>query len=85
MKALGSFVVLKREKEEVKKKSGLIMTEFTDKDIRYKLASVVSVGEKVVGLSKGDKVYYDSAAASLVRIEGEKLDVVNDRQVVMKL
>ena len=44
MKALGSFIVLKREKEEVKKKSGLIMTEFTDKDIRYKLASVVSVG-----------------------------------------
>ena len=85
MKALGSYIVLKREKEEVKKKSGLIMTEYTEKDIRYKLAEIISVGDSVVGLERGDKVYYDFAAASPVRIEGEKLEVVHDRQVVMKL
>ena len=85
MKALGSYIVLKREKEEVKKKSGLIMTELTESDIRYKLAEIISVGDSVVGLEKGDKVYYDFVAASPVRIEGEKLEVVHDRQVVMKL
>ena len=85
MIALGTFVVLRKEKEEVKNTSGLIMTEYTDKDIRYKLAEVVSAGEDVVGLNPGDKVYFDSAAGSEIRIEGEKLTVVPDRQIVVRL
>ena len=85
MKAIGSFVVLRKQSEEVKSKSGLIMTEYTDKNIRYKLAEVVSVGESVNGLQAGDKVYYDSAAGSDIRIEGEKLTVVPDRQIVVVL
>jgi co-chaperonin GroES (HSP10) len=85
MRALGSFVVIKKEVEEVKSQSGLIMTEFTDKSIRYKLGEIISVGEDVFGLDKGDKVYYDSAAGSEIRIEGEKMIVVPDRQVVVKL
>lgn len=85
MIALGTFVVLRKEKEEVKNTSGLIMTEYTDKDIRYKLAEVVSAGDDVIGLSPGDKVYFDSAAGSEIRIEGEKLTVVPDRQIVVRL
>lgn len=85
MRALGTFVVLRKEKEEVKNSSGLIMTEYTDKDIRYKLAEVVSAGEDVDGLDPGDMVYFDSAAGSEIRIEGEKLTVVPDRQIVVRL
>jgi co-chaperonin GroES (HSP10) len=85
MIALGTFVVLRKEKEEVKNTSGLIMTEYTDKDIRYKLAEVVSAGDDVIGLNPGDKVYFDSAAGSEIRIEGEKLTVVPDRQIVVRL
>ena len=85
MIALGTFVVLRKEKEEVKNTSGLIMTEYTDKDIRYKLAEVVSAGEDVIGLNPGDKVYFDSAAGSEIRIEGERLTVVPDRQIVVRL
>lgn len=85
MKAIGSFVVVRKQEEEVKSKSGLIMTEYTDKDIRYKLAEVVSAGESVKGLQKGDMVYFDSAAGSDIRIEGEKLTVIPDRQIVVVL
>jgi len=85
MKAIGQFVVLRKQVEEVKNSSGLIMTEYTDKDIRYKLAEVVSAGEEVNGLAKGDMVYYDSAAGSEIRVEGEKLTVIPDRQIVVKL
>ena len=85
MRALGSFVVIKKQVREVKSQSGLIMTEYTDKDIRYKLGEIISVGEDVFGLDSGDKVYYDSAAGSEIRIEGEKMIVVPDRQVVVKL
>lgn len=85
MKALGSYVVLKKINEEVKNATGLIMTEYTDKDIRHKLAEVVTAGEDVSGLVSGDKVYYDSAAGSEIRIEGEKLIIISDRQIVVKL
>ena len=85
MKAIGSFVVLRKEKEEVKDRCGFIITEYSDKNIRYKLAEVVSVGESVKGLQAGDKIYYDSAAGSDIRIEGEKLTVVPDRQIVVVL
>jgi len=85
MKAIGSYIVLRKQEEEVKNKSGLIMTQYTDKDIRYKLAEVVSAGDDVKGLQPGDKVYYDSAAGSDIRIDGEKLTVVPDRQIVAVL
>lgn len=85
MKAIGSFVVIKKQPEEVKNKTGLIITEYVDKDIRYKLAEVISVGESVKGLQQGDKIYYDSAAGSDIRIDGEKFTVVPDRQIVVVL
>jgi co-chaperonin GroES (HSP10) len=85
MKALGQFVVLRKVAEEVKNQSGLIMTEYTDKSIRYKLAEVVSVGDKVKDLGEGDKVYFDSAAGSDIRVAGQKLVVVPDMQIVVKL
>lgn len=85
MKAIGSFVVVRKIEEEVKNKSGLIMTEYAEKDIRYKLAEVISAGENVKGLQKGDRIYFDSAAGSDIRIEGEKLTVIPDRQIVAVL
>jgi len=83
MKAIGSFVVVETEKEEVKNSMGLIMTEANEKTIRYKLAKVKSVGDDVSGLSVGDSIYYDSAAGSDVRIDGQKLVVIHDRNVAI--
>lgn len=85
MKAIGTNVVLRKTVEEVKSKSGLILSEVNEKDIRYKLAEVVSAGEDVKDLSSGDSVYYDSAAGSDIRINGEKLTVVNERNIVVRL
>lgn len=85
MKAIGTNVVVRKITEEVKSKSGLILSEISEKDIRYKLAEVVSVGEDVKDLSDGDRIYYDSAAGSEIRIDGEKLTVVNERNIVVRL
>lgn len=85
MKALNNFVIVRRIEEEVKKESGLIVTDLTDRAIRYKLGEVVSCGDFVLGLDAKDRIYFDSAASSEIRIEGEKLYVVPDRQVVIKL
>ena len=84
-KAIGSFVVLQKEKEEVKNSMGLIMTEANEKDIRYKLAKVKSVGSDVSGICDGDSVYFDSASGSDIRINGDKLTIVHDRNIVVVL
>lgn len=85
MKAIGNFVVLSKLEEEVKNKNGLIMTEAADAKIRYKLAEVVSVGDLIKDLAPGEKVYYDVAGASDIRVEGKKYSVVTDRGIVVKL
>lgn len=85
MKAIGSFVVIETEKEEVKNQMGLIMTESNEKSIRYKLGKIKSIGDNIDGLNIGDRVYYDSAAGSDIRIDGQKLIVINDRNVAVVL
>mgnify|MGYP005728355103 FL=1 len=84
-KAIGSFVVLEKQKEEVKNSMGLIMTEANEMNLRYKLAKVKSVGDDVSDISSGDNVFYDSAAGSDIRINGEKLTVVHDKNIVVIL
>ena len=85
MKAIGSHVIVRKVKEEVKSKSGLIVTDSHDSKIRYKLAEVLSVGDDVKDLKEGDHIYYDSAAESEIRIRGEKLSVIPDRGIVVRL
>jgi co-chaperonin GroES (HSP10) len=85
MKAIGSFIIVRKVKEDIKSKSGLIVTDAHDMKIRYKLAEVISVGSDVKDLKQGDQIYYDSAAESEIRIEGEKLSVIPDRGVVVRL
>jgi len=85
MKAIGTHVVLSRLEEEVKNKNGLIMTEAADAKIRYKLAEIVSVGSDIRDLKPGEKVYYDVAGASDIRVEGKKYSVVTERGIVVKL
>lgn len=84
-KAIGSFVVLEKQKEEVKNSMGLIMTEANEMNLRYKLAKVKSVGDDVSDINSGDNVFYDSAASSDIRINGEKLTVVHDKNIVVIL
>jgi chaperonin GroES len=85
MKAIGSFVVVEPQKEEVKTKGGLILTEANEMNLRYKLATIISSGDEVKDLSDGDMIYFDSAAGSDIRIDGKKYVVVHERQVVVKV
>ena len=47
MKAINYFLVVENIKEEPKKVAGLIMTEATDEEGRYKKATVISAGDKI--------------------------------------
>lgn len=77
MRAFGNTLVILEIKEEVKNKLGLIITEANDRDIRYKLGEVFMVGEDVVKISPGDKLYYDKVNASELRLDGVKYLIIN--------
>lgn len=86
MKALGGWVLLKRKEEEVTDKLGLVITDVTDKGVRHKLAEVISVGNEVEDLVVGDSVYYDIAASSRLRVNGDDVyEVISEKHIVIKV
>ena len=60
MKAVGKNLIINIVKEgTTKTKGGLLLAENQREDIRYVEASIVSVGDEVVGLKQDDKIYFD--------------------------
>ena len=86
MKAVNKFIIIKSIKEEVKpNKSGLILTEKHQDEIRYRKAEVRSVGNYVEGITAGDSIYYDRHAGYGIEYEGEYLQVIKEQDVVVVL
>lgn len=86
MKAVNKFIIIKSIKEEVKpNKSGLILNEKHQDDIRYTKATVRSVGNYVEGITTGDNIYYDRHAGYGIEFEGEYLQVIKEQDVVVVL
>ncbi len=58
MKAVGKFIVIEPIKTDGKTSGGLLLTEETREDIRYRQGKVVEPGTDVTVLNKGDLIYY---------------------------
>ena len=86
MKAIGRNLIIKIIKETTTKtKGGLILNEKSREDIRYRKATIVSVGEEVVGVNKEDTIYFDRHAGHGIEISDEKLHVIKNQDVVVVL
>ena len=72
MKAINDYVIVDRVKEAPKKVSGLILTDRTDSDNRYKRAAIISKGDLVSVVEEGDVVFYDKHAGHDISY-GDKL------------
>ena len=83
MQAINDYVVLDYIKEESKKVSGLILTDETDEGNRYKKANVISVGDKVEVVKKGDVVYYDKHAGHGIGYNDKLYFVIRSRDIVL--
>ena len=59
MQAINYFVVIEKIKEAPKTVGGLELTESQNSDVRYLKGKVISAGNLVESLKKGDIVYYD--------------------------
>ena len=83
MQAINDYVIVDRIKEEPKKVSGLILTDETDEDNRYKKASIISVGNLVEVVKKGDVIFYDKHAGHDIGYNDELYRVIRMRDIVL--
>jgi co-chaperonin GroES (HSP10) len=86
MKAIGRNLIIKIIKESTTKtKGGLILNEKSREDIRYRKATIVSIGEEVIGVNKEDTIYFDKNAGHGIEIDNERLHVIKNQDIVVVL
>ncbi len=83
MKAVNHYLVIEPIKGETKKVGGLILTDEVNEDNRYKKAKVISTGNLVEGINKGDVVYYDKHAGHGIQHNDKFYGVIKQMDVVL--
>ena len=83
MKAVNDYIVIEKIKEEKKTSGGLLLTDDTDTDNRYKKAKVVSVGNLAEVIKEGSIVMYDQHAGHDISYEDLLYRVIKLRDVVL--
>ena len=86
MKAIGRNLIIHKTKEgTTKTKGGLLLAENQREDIRYVEATVVSVGNDIVGIKQQDKIFFDRHAGHKIEIGKETYHVIKAQDVVVVL
>ena len=83
MKALGQYVVVKPISDQIESK-GVLLSSSSEKNVTNLPGEVVTVGDDVKNLEKGDRVYYKKVAASAIRVGEEVYDIMEQIHVVLK-
>ena len=83
MEAINDYVIVDIIKEEPKKVSGLILTDETDESNRYKKANIISVGNLVEVVKKGDVIFYDKHAGHDIGYNNKLYRVIRMRDIVL--
>ena len=83
MQAINDYVIVDKPKEGPKKVGGLILTDETDETNRYRKASIISVGNDVAIVKKGDIIYYDGVAGHDIAYRDDMYRVIRARDIVL--
>ena len=83
MKAINDYVIVDIIKDGPKKVGGLILTDETDETNRYRKANIISVGNMVEIVKKGDVIYYDGVAGHDIAYNDELYRVIRMRDIVL--
>jgi co-chaperonin GroES (HSP10) len=66
MKAVGNNLIIQKVEENItKSEGGLLLNKNDRSDIRYIEAKIISVGDTIKGLDKGNTIFYDRHAGDL--------------------
>ena len=86
MKAIGRNLIIEKLKEgTTKTKGGLLLAENQREDIRYIEATVLSIGDEVVGVKENDKIFFDRHAGHKIEMDKEIYHVIKLADVVVVL
>jgi co-chaperonin GroES (HSP10) len=86
MKAVGKYIVIKETKNKTTEtKGGLILSDKSREDIRYKKAEVLIKGEEVNFIKNKDIIFYDRHAGFSVDIDGKSFKIIKEQDVVIVL
>ena len=86
MKAIGRNIIINKIKEgTTATKGGLLLAENQREDIRYTEASIISIGDQVEGLKKGDNIYFDRHAGHKIEIDKKTYHLIKLQDVVVVL
>ena len=83
MKAINDYIVIQKIKEQKTTAGGLLLTDKTDVDNRYKKAKVVSVGNLADIIKVNSIVMYDKHAGHDVEYDDIMYRVIKLRDVVL--
>ena len=83
MQAINDYVIIDKIKEKPKKVGGLILTDKVDEDNRYKKAKIISVGNMVEIVTKGDVIFYDKHAGHSISYDDKLYKVIRMRDIVL--
>ena len=83
MKAINHYVIIEKIKEGPKKVSGLILTDDTDTDNRYKKGKIVSVGNLIEIVKESDTVFYDKHAGHDISYNDKIYQVIKGSDIVL--
>jgi co-chaperonin GroES (HSP10) len=85
MLPIGKYIVVKNIDEEVKTKSGLILSGDDTNQFRYRKATVIEPGTDVSVIKKGDEIYYDKGTSFTMLINDEQCTIIRESEVVVVL
>jgi len=83
MRAVNKYLIVKRLNEETVTKGGLLMSKAEEAEMRYQTGVVVTPGTLVEHIHEGDKVYFDKVYAFDVKIEGETMTIIQEKDIVV--
>lgn len=83
MKVIGNNILIVPQEEETKTKGGLLMSASDTKELRYKKATVVAVGDLATAVKPGNFIYFDKAAGHSIRINDDMYTVIRLQDVVV--
>jgi|EP01047_Picozoa_sp_COSAG01_P022420 co-chaperonin GroES (HSP10) len=85
MRPISKFILIEPIEEELKTESGILLTNDEAQRRRYHKGRVHAVGNEVQGIVDNDEIYYDFRNAHTLLIEGKKITVIQERDVVVVL
>jgi len=83
MKPIGKYIAISPIDEEMKSRSGLILSVQDTKDFRYKKAKVNAVGTEVNGIKESDTIYFDKHAGHSLMVGDIPYTIIRESDVVI--